>query len=307
LELNALIHGEFVLDTRRPLMDEFGRLIAQDSLKPFRDTAGKPLRQMGRHILRDGVSEEEHACIEQLMLEYGSQPTDVFKRLNLIGFELEGALGSPDYYGNRILLDEASCIIYRVGGYIAAPCGQRVEVDHQRVITLVHHMNEEYYPHGTREDYPYEERFMLPICRKMFPKNLADVQLEYDCMYEDSDFTDGYRSLYSEFSIDLTGLDSPKKGASPGRTSRTSKRAGSTHRGTIPQDRKHNDQHPEDAMMETGTKTPSTATAPRGIDPKTKARTTMPAAPENRDDTESLRALLKEVQEKYDQQSIEVA
>jgi hypothetical protein len=180
LELNALIHDEFVLDTRKPLMDKFGRLIAQDSLKPFQDAAGKPLLHMGKHIVREGVSEEEHNRIEKHMREYGSQPTDVFRRLNLIGFELEGSRGSPDYYGNRILLDEASSIIYRAGGYIAAPCGQRVEVDHQRVITLVHQMNEEYYPHGTREDYPYEERFMLPICRKMFPKILADVQLEYD-------------------------------------------------------------------------------------------------------------------------------
>jgi hypothetical protein len=132
----------------------------------------------------------------------------------------------------------------------------------------------------------------------MFPKILADVQLEYDCMYEDSDFTDGYRSPYSEFSIDLAGIESPKKGGSPGHTSKRA--ATSTHQGTKPQDLQHNDQYPEDAIMETGTKTLSTMIAPRGIDPKTKARTTMPAAPENRDDTEKLRELLRESQEKYE-------
>jgi hypothetical protein len=40
LELNALIPDEFVLDRRKPLIDEFGRLIAQDSLKPFRGASG---------------------------------------------------------------------------------------------------------------------------------------------------------------------------------------------------------------------------------------------------------------------------
>jgi hypothetical protein len=131
-----------VLDRRIPLIDEFGRLIAQDSLKPFRDASGKPLLHMGRHIIREGVSEEEHARLEQHMLDYRAKPTDVFTRLKLSGFELEGAHGSPDYYGNLILMDEASSIIYRAGGYIAAPCAQRFEVYHQRMITLVHRMNE---------------------------------------------------------------------------------------------------------------------------------------------------------------------
>jgi hypothetical protein len=57
LELNALIHDAFVLDSRKPLIDEFGRLIAQDGMKPFREiTTGKQLGQLGRHLIRQGVS-----------------------------------------------------------------------------------------------------------------------------------------------------------------------------------------------------------------------------------------------------------
>jgi hypothetical protein len=224
LQLNALIHDEFVLDTRMPVMDEFGRLLVQDSMKPFRDSEGKIIEHKGRRIVREEVSENEEIQIERMMQDYRSQPADLFKRMNLEGFELNAARDSPDYYGSRILLDEASSLVYRAGGYIAAPSGQRVKVDHQRLITLVYRMNDFLYPDETREDYPYEERFMLPICRKLFPKILEKVQLEYDCVVEESEFADGYRSPYLVFSTPTTTVTSPRADTSKDRTSVSSGR-----------------------------------------------------------------------------------
>jgi hypothetical protein len=57
LELNALMHDEFVLDSRKPLIDDFGRLIERDGLNPFRYAAGKPLDvPEGRHIIRERMN-----------------------------------------------------------------------------------------------------------------------------------------------------------------------------------------------------------------------------------------------------------
>jgi hypothetical protein len=80
------------------------------------------------------------------MLEDRTQPNDIFTRLNLTGFELAGALSSPEYYRNRILLDEASSLVYQNDRYIAAPHDQRIKVDHQRMITLVHWKNDDFSP-----------------------------------------------------------------------------------------------------------------------------------------------------------------
>jgi hypothetical protein len=218
LALNALIHDEFVLDSRKPIIDEFGRLIAQDTMQPFHKANGSVIAPQ-QYIVREPVNEREHASIEDHIQKHQSQPADIFTRLNLVNFELGGAPSSPDYYGNRILLDEASRIVYRSGGYIAAPHNQRIEVDHQRLITLVCRMNDVLYSEETREGYPYEEKFLLPICRERFTTIFDEVQFEYDSILEESEFRDKYRSPYSVYSTTVQAATSLRKVTSQGRTS----------------------------------------------------------------------------------------
>jgi hypothetical protein len=172
------------------------------------------------------------------------------------------------------------------------------------MITLVHRKNNELYPHDTRGDHPYEERFLLPICCKLFPKLFEDVKLEYDCMLEDSEFIDRYRSPYSEkFSVNLAATASPNKGTSPGRTSRTSRWAAAPpNRENETQDH-GNTQQPEDAMKETDPKTASMKPAARRVAPVFKAQTTKPTAPANPNHPEVLRELFRKLQRKYNMKS----
>jgi hypothetical protein len=236
--------------------------------------------------------------IEEHLQQYQSQPADIFTRLNLVGFELIGAPSSPDYYGYRILLDEASSIVYRSGGYIAAPHNQRIEVDHQRLITLVCRMNDVLYPEANREEYPYEEKFLLPICRGRFQAIFEEVQFEYDCILKESEFRDNYRSPYSVYATTILAAASPKKVTSPGRNSQTSRRAAEV--------KVHaNIQRAGEAMMDTAPKAPTMKPAARGSASISDTRTTLSAAKENPDETERLRRALVELKERYETQAKE--
>jgi hypothetical protein len=299
LSLNALIHDEFVLDSRKPLIDEFGRLIAQDNMQPFHKANGSVIVPQ-QFITLDPVGEREHDSIEDHIQKYHGQPADIFTRLNLVNFELGGAPSSPDYYGNRILLDEASSIVYRSGGYIAAPHNQRIEVDHQRLITLVCRMNDVLYSEATREGYPYEEKFLLPISRESFPAIFEEVKFEYDSILEESEFRDKYCSPYSMYAKNTQATNSPRKVTSPGRTSRTSRRAAD--------EREHaRTQRDGDTVVGAIPRAISTKAAASGSATVPKARITQPTAPEKSDDPEAIRHELVKLQKKYDKQAGDIS
>jgi hypothetical protein len=54
--LNALIHDEFVIDSRKPHIGEFGRLIAQGTMQPFHKANGDVIASK-QNIIREPVTE----------------------------------------------------------------------------------------------------------------------------------------------------------------------------------------------------------------------------------------------------------
>jgi hypothetical protein len=125
-------------------------------------------------------------------------------------------------------------------------------------------------------------------------------------MLEDSKFNEAYHSPYSEFTVNVAAAAlSPKKTTSPGRNSRTSRRA--TER-LAPHNEPQDDTHanPDGVATEDTSKTGGMDPATRRVAAIHTAQKVKSTVPEDSNDPNALRNALRNLQKKYDQQAAEI-